>query len=158
MARSISSPRMQPAPPRPRIEPGFTLIEVLVALFVIGMGLVAVIAVAARSGEVDSQLQQQTFASWVASNQIERMRLSPKWPAIGESNGKVTLAGEDWQWKATVVKTQDPDLRRVTISVATSEKPDDSVTKLIGFLGRPLGKPIGLPGAGQPQPPKGGGE
>lgn len=151
---------MQPAVQRQRIEPGFTLIEVLVALFVIGMGLVAVIAVAARSGQVDSQLQQQTFASWVATNQLERMRLSPKWPAIGDSNGKITLAGEDWHWKATVVKTQDPDLRRVTISVATNENPHDSVTKLIGFLGRPLSKPIGLPGTGgntQPHPPKGGG-
>ena len=151
---------MLPAPRRPRTEPGFTLIEVLVALAVIAIGLVAVIAVAARSGRVDSELQQQTFASWVASNQIERMLLSPKWPAVGDSNGKITLAGQDWEWKATVAKTQDPDLRRVTISVATEENPDDSVTKLIGFLGRPLSKPVGLPGSGgskQPHPPKGGG-
>ncbi len=67
---------MQPAPQRQRIESGFTLIEVLVALAVIAIGLVAVLAVAARSGRVDSELQQQTFAAWVANNQLERMRLS----------------------------------------------------------------------------------
>jgi len=150
---------MRPAPQRLRTEPGFTLIEVLVALAVIAIGLVAVLAVAARSGRVDSELQQQTFAAWVASNQLERMRLSPQWPDIGESDGKVTLADEDWEWKATVAKTQDPDLRRVTISVATADAPDDSVTQLLGFLGRPLSKPTGLPSPGnqQPHPPKSGG-
>jgi len=150
---------MQPAPPRQRIESGFTLIEVLVALAVIAIGLVAVLAVAARSGRVDSDLQQQTFAAWVASNQLERMRLSPKWPDIGESDGKVTLADQDWKWKATVVKTQDADLRRVTISVATADAPDDPVTRLLGFLGRSLSKPVGLPSPGnqQPHPPKTGG-
>ena len=143
---------MQPAPPRPEIERGFTLIEVLVALAVIAIGLVAVLTVAARSGRVDFELQQRTFAAWVASNQMERMRLTPTWPSIGTRDGKVTLAGRDWHWKAIVAKTADPDLRRVTISVATAAAPDDSITQLLGFLGRPLSKPVGLPGSGAARP------
>jgi general secretion pathway protein I len=143
---------MQPVPLRPEIERGFTLIEVLVALAVIAIGLVAVLTVAARSGRVDFELQQRTFAAWVASNQIERMRLTPTWPSIGTSDGKVTLAGRDWHWKAIVAKTADPDLRRITISVATAAAPDDSITQLLGFLGRPLSKPVGLPGSGAARP------
>lgn len=137
-------------------ESGFTLVEVLVALAVIAIGLVAVLAVAARSGSVDSELQQRTFAAWVASNQLERMRLQPKWPSIGDSDGTITLAGQDWHWKATVDKTEDPDLRRVTISVATADAPTDPVTQMLGFLGRSSDQPPGLPGAGgsQPHPPK----
>ncbi len=149
---------MQPAPLHPKIERGFTLIEVLVALAVIAIGLVAVLAVAARSGRVDFELQQRTFAAWVASNQIERMRLAATWPSIGTRDGKVTLADRDWHWKAIVAKTADPDLRRVTMSVATAAAPNDSITQLLGFLGRPLSKPIGLPGAGvvRHNPRKGG--
>lgn len=153
---------MRPAPKRLRTEPGFTLVEVLVALAVIAIGLVAVLAVAARSGRVDSELQQQTFAAWVASNQIERMRLQPKWPSVGDSDGTVTLAGQKWHWKATVANTQDPDLRRVTMSVATDDAQDEPVTQMLGFLGRKTGgTPPGLPSPGgdqnQPHPPKNGG-
>lgn len=150
---------MLPAPPRRRTEPGFTLIEVLVALAVIAIGLVAVLAVAGRSGRVDSELQQQTFASWVAGNEIEHMRLAPKWPAIGDSNGDVTLAGQKWHWKATVAKTEDPDLRRVTVSVATEDDQDNPVTQLTGFLGKTTGAPTALPtpGGNQPHSPKDGG-
>lgn len=149
---------MLPVSPHRRLERGFTLIEVLVALAVIAIGLVAVLAVAARSGRVDSSLQQRTFAAWVASNQLERMRLATKWPGLGTSDGKVTLAGQEWHWKATVAKTEDPDLRRVTLSVATESTPDDPVTRLLGFIGKPLSKPPGLPGSGtgQTHPDKGG--
>lgn len=142
---------MLPAPPHRRIETGFTLIEVLVALAVIAIGLVAVLAVAARSGRVDSNLQQRTFAAWVASNQIERMRLASKWPGLGTSDGKITLADQKWHWKAKVAKTEDPDLRRVTLSVATEAKPDDPVTRLLGFIGRPSSEPPSLPGSGSDQ-------
>lgn len=139
---------MLPVPPHRRIERGFTLIEVLVALAVIAIGLVAVLAVAARSGRVDFELQQRTFAAWVASNQMERMRLATSWPGIGSSDGKITLADQHWHWKATVEKTEDPDLRRVTLSVAPEDKPDDPVTRLLGFLGRPPSKPPSLPDTG----------
>ena len=145
MARSISNHRMQTRPARHnRTERGFTLIEVLVALAIIAIGRAAVVAVAARSGLVDANLQQRTFAAWVATNQMTRMRLATQWPDLGTQDGKVTLASQQWHWKATVVKTQDPDLRRVTIDVATEAKPDDSVTELIGFIGKPLPKPQNL--------------
>ena len=139
---------------RNRTEHGFTLIEVLVALAIIAIGLAAVVAVAARSGFIDANLQQRTFAAWVATNRMTRLRLDSQWPDLGTQDGKVTLADQQWHWKATVVKTQDPDLRRVTIDVATADKPDDTVTELIGFIGKPLPKPQGLPAIGGGSSPK----
>lgn len=145
---------------RPRTDSGFTLIEVLVALAVIAIGLAGVVAVAIRSGRVDASLQQRSFAGWVASNQMVRLRLQPNWPDLGTEDGKVTLARQKWHWKVTVAKTPDPDLRRVTLEVATAAKPDDPVTTLIGFIGKPLPKPQGVPTPGGPNaqhPQKGGG-
>lgn len=139
---------MQRAAQPPIRSRGFTLIEVLVALAVIAIGLVAVLAVAARNGRIDAGLEQRTFAAWVAENQLERMRLATTWPGIGESDGKVELADQHWHWKAKVEKTQDPDLRRVTLSVSIENAQDKPITRLIGFIGRPLSKPVGLPGAG----------
>ena len=142
-----------------RTELGFTLIEVVVALAIIAIGLAAVVAVAARSGRIDAELQQRTFAAWVASNRMTQFRLDEHWPDLGTQDGKVKLADQQWHWKATVKKTQDPDLRRVRIDVATAAKPDDTVTELLGFIGKPLPKPQINPAAGNTtlhHPDKGG--
>jgi len=163
MARSISNPRMLIRPGhRSRTEFGFTLIEVVVALAIIAIGLAAVVAIAARSGRIDADLQQRTFAAWVATNRMTRLRIDQHWPDLGTQDGKVKLADQQWHWKATVVKTQDPDLRRVTIDVGTPSKPDETVTELIGFIGKPLPKPTqqSKPGNGNlnhPDKGKGGG-
>ncbi|HYW75204.1 MAG TPA: type II secretion system minor pseudopilin GspI [Gammaproteobacteria bacterium] len=145
-----------------RTESGFTLIEVVIALAIIAIGLTAVVAIAARSGRVDASLQQRTFAAWVATNRMTRLRTDSHWPDLGTQDGKVKLADQKWHWKATVKKTQDPDLRRVTIDVSTADKPDDSVTELIGFIGKPLPKPKNGPMSGNgnlkhPDKGKGGG-
>jgi len=131
-----------------RIEFGFTLIEVVIALAIIAIGLAAVVAVAARSGRIDAGLQQRSFAAWVASNRMTRFRLDKHWPDLGTQDGKVKLADQQWHWKATVKKTQDPDLRRVRIEVATAAKPDETITELLGFIGKPLPKPQSNPGVG----------
>lgn len=131
--------------PQPRTERGFTLIEVLIALAVIAIGLLAVLAVVARSGEVASSLQNHTFAQWVAQNHLTELRLSPKWPDVGESDGDVTFARRKWHWHTTVADTADQDLRRATVAVALADSPKDPVTQLIGFIGRPSTTAAGLP-------------
>lgn len=123
------------------------MIEVLVALAVIAIGLLAVLAVAARSGQVGSDLQNHTFAQWIAQNRLTELRLSPKWPDVGESDDDVTFAGRKWHWHATVEGTPDSDLRRVTVAVALADSPDDPITQLIGFVGKPNSNPAGLPPA-----------
>ncbi len=138
----IRNPLKRSIPPR-----GFTLIEVLVALAVIAIGLLAVLAVASQGTRVSSELQQRNFANWVAQNEIARLHLNPKWPDLGDSNDDVEMATQKWHWEATVEKTQDPDLRRVTIVVSLASDPDQPVTKMIAFIGRPPPEPVALPTA-----------
>ncbi len=138
-----------------RVKPAFTLIEVLVALVVIAIGLLAVLSVAARSVRVGEYLQDRVFGSWVAQNEITRLRLTPKWPAVGESNGEVLFASRKWNWQAKIEGTPDPDLRRVTVSIALAANPKQTVTRLIGFIARPNVQPVKLPTpatVGRPQP------
>lgn len=120
-----------------RIDSGFTLIEVLVALVVIAIGLLAILAVAARSIRVASGLQERVFASWVAGNEITRLRLEPDWPPIGQSNGHVTMAHFHWIWRSSVSGTGVRDLRRVTVRVSRANQPGDTLSHITGFIGRP---------------------
>lgn len=157
MVKSTFTLREIMYPPLLRVKPAFTLIEVLVALVVIAIGLLAILSVAARSIQVGGDLQNRVFGSWVAQNEIIRLRLAPKWPAVGKSNGEVLFANRKWNWRAKIEGTPDPGLRRVTVSISLAATPKQTVTRLIGFIGRPNAQPVKLPtpattGRAQPGP------
>jgi general secretion pathway protein I len=115
---------------------GFTLIEVLVALAVVSMAMLAVIGSAGQSTRTVAALRDRTFAEWVAANRLTELRLAPDWPALGDSDGDSQLAGEQWHWKVHVKKTADPDLRRIEIDVAHKDTPDSTVESLVGFIAK----------------------
>lgn len=131
--------------PQQRAEHGFTLIEVLIALAVIGIGLLAVLAVAAKSARVAADIQDRAFADWVAENHIAELRLSEQWPQVGDSDGDTKLAGRKWHWKTTVDATPDKDLRRATVTVAAADRPDDELARFVAFIGKPMAVPAGPP-------------
>jgi general secretion pathway protein I len=110
-------------------ECGFTLLEVMVALAVLAIALGAIIKAAGTSSGDIGYLRDRTLASWVALNQINRLRLARKWPDEGNHKGTVEMAGREWQWELQVNNTPNKDLRRLDIAVYG----DDSEMTLAEF-------------------------
>ena len=122
---------------------GFTLIEMLIAIAIIGvMGA----AISTAVGGVANQtrgLEQRTVASWIASNHLARMRMLQRRDAqpLAEGTKQTRLVFADRQWEVeTEIKTTDhPWVRRVEVSVF--EATDDEgrqgpYGQLSGFLGQ----------------------
>lgn len=136
---------------------GFTLLEVLVALAVLAIAMSAIIRAATQSIETAAVLREQTFASWVALNQINQLLLDAKpWPTEGNRTGKVNLAGRAWRWEARFAKTEDPDLRRLAMTVRAAENSPE-LSQLMAFKAvppkePPPAKPLD-PAGRQPAPP-----
>ncbi|MGH8283553.1 MAG: type II secretion system minor pseudopilin GspI [Gammaproteobacteria bacterium] len=116
---------------------GFTLIEVLIALAVLAIGMIAVISTAGTSTRQAAELRDDSFAHWVAMNELTTLRLAAAWPDVGVQKGDAEMAGQKWHWQATVAKTSDPDLLRVDIDVSSALTPDAVASGLTGFIGRP---------------------
>lgn len=116
-------------------QAGFTLIEVLIALAVIAIGLVAVIAVAGKSEQTQAGLEARTFAHWIAENRAMMIRVAPSWPSIGSSHGTTQFADQQWDWTIQTTSTADKDLRRVTIRVAQAAHPKDYLVTMQAFVG-----------------------
>ena len=121
----------------PRRQRGFTLLEVMVALVIVALGLMAAFGQVNQSLTVASRLREKTLANWVAVNQMTRLRLLGEFPAIGTRSDEVEMARTTWRYTIKVVKTPLAALRRVDISIAFGDRPDAVVTTLTGFLGRP---------------------
>jgi len=72
---------------------GFTLLEVLIALAVLAIGMIAVIGTAGTSTRTAAELKEETFAHWVAMNELASLRLSANWPSLGTLKATPTWRG-----------------------------------------------------------------
>lgn len=114
--------------------PGFTLIEVLVALVVIGIAMAA--AVRATMGVTDGsmELKRHLAAGWVAQNRISSLTARNDFPAIGSSEGTELQAGLLFTWRQDVSETPNRAFRRVEVKVFTGEQRQHADTVLIGYI------------------------
>jgi general secretion pathway protein I len=133
---------------------GFTLIEVLVALFIVALGMVAMFK--ALSGAADNaiQMRERTFAAWVAFNQLATERLKAGTSVTATQEHDVEFAGSRWHWLQTVEEMQLPGVKRITIQVrhadddkaSAASKQGDAAGKywlatVVGFRGDAVQSP-----------------
>ncbi|MFB9136334.1 type II secretion system minor pseudopilin GspI [Vibrio olivae] len=105
---------------------GMTLLEVLVALAIFATAAIAIIRSVSQHVNTLSYLEEKTFASMVADNRMALVMLSDG--KVTAQKGKQSLAGQEWYWQETPVKTASDLLQAFTVSVASSEKGTPIIT------------------------------
>lgn len=123
---------------------GFTLLEVLVALAVAGVGLAGVIKVAGSNAYNAQHLQNKTIAQWVALNRIAELRATNQFPTVGKAKGDAEMADRKWYWHQTTKAAPIPlpdiqkSLRQVEIDVYVDEDhKTGSLTTVTTFIAQP---------------------
>ncbi|MFC0119989.1 type II secretion system minor pseudopilin GspI [Pseudoalteromonas xiamenensis] len=101
---------------------GFTLLEVMVALSICALAGIAAMQATGQHIVHVSSIESQTYASWVAENQLALLKAGTesKAPKNGEK-GDEELAGIKWYWQQVVAPTEAPDFVKVTINVYSDE-------------------------------------
>ncbi|MBD3768225.1 MAG: prepilin-type N-terminal cleavage/methylation domain-containing protein [Gammaproteobacteria bacterium] len=112
---SVTMPRVKR---RRRQESGFSLIEVLIALIVVAIALLALMEGMGAIIHTQSQLRQQAQAQQVAWQQWQSLRLGG-----GYKNEKLTVVHGEQSWQVTseFTDTDFPGTRQVTIRVLPSD-------------------------------------
>lgn len=102
-------------------ERGFTLIEVLVALGIVAIALVAGLQ-ATMALTNNAQRQSDVLLAQVcAENELVRLRLVRQLPAIGEAGFPCQQAGRAFTGSLSVSPTPNPNFRRVVARVLDGE-------------------------------------
>lgn len=115
---------------------GFTLVEVVVALAIVAIGMLAVFKTIGDTVHNVTDLRDRTFATWIADNRITEIRISGEMPSVEETAGEVEFAGRRWHWVTKVSQTQVQGLRRIDVTVRRDADPEDaSLIALAGFVG-----------------------
>ncbi|MEL0606309.1 MULTISPECIES: type II secretion system minor pseudopilin GspI [Pseudoalteromonas] len=120
-----------------RLNKGFTLLEVLVALSICAMAGIAAMQATGEHINHLTTLEEQTYASWVAENVLVEQRSKGKdWQAKNGARGSEVMAGVEWFWKQEIAKTADKSFVKVTINVFSDEKYEQSVYELSTYLNK----------------------
>ncbi|WP_439134709.1 type II secretion system minor pseudopilin GspI [Pseudomaricurvus sp.] len=115
---------------------GFTLLEVLIALSIFAICASTLLQQSGRSVRHAAYLETRTQASWIAENELERLRLNEQFSPVGKQEKEVTFANRKWLVSQDITNTNNKDLRKAVIEVRDGDSQRATSFKLTGFLGR----------------------
>lgn len=117
-----------------RKKDGFTLIECLVALFIVAVVLAsATRAIGLIISDVHDSFMREV-ATWVAENEFNQLYINQQYPDVGTVKKSLTSAGIKFNVVEVVSSTPNPYFRRVEISVSETNNPDYTIFKTINFI------------------------
>lgn len=118
---------------------GFTLVEVLVALAIISIALLAALRVAGEGTNSVGELRGRLLAGWVAENLLAEQRARGDWPSPGILSGTQRQGGIDFVWREEVIATPNSAFRRVDVRVFAAPEGSRALSHITGFVVRPPG-------------------
>ena len=118
---------------------GFTLVEVLVALAIIAIALLAALRVASEGTTSVGELRARLLAGWVAENLLAEQRARGEWPSLGIRRGTQSQGGIDFTWREEVIATPNTTFRRADIHVFAAPGEAHALAHLVGFVVNPPG-------------------
>lgn len=118
-------------------QSGFTLVEVLVAFFVLALAVAATTRMTFGSIDTAGQLRTRLLADWVAQDRLEESRAMREWPAIGVREGDAEQAGVSFHWREVVAPTATRQFRRVEITVTAKSDLETVLARLLVTIGDP---------------------
>jgi general secretion pathway protein I len=109
---------------------GFTLLEVLVALVIVGTALGASLRAVGSLTQNSDALRIAMLATWSAENRLVQMRLAGAMPAPGKRSVVCSQAEVELTCVEGVVATPNARIRRVDVNVYDRRQPERALATI----------------------------
>ena len=114
-------------------QAGFTLIEVMIALLIVSVGVVAVIDATNKYTVAQVELEKKVLAGWVASNALAIARFDSLTGRIKQGSTRSTVEMGGHKWRATV-RSEETDVERVFLVTVEVRLEDDASKRVVSSL------------------------
>ncbi len=113
-------------------ERGFTLVEVLVALTIVSVALMAALRAVGVLTLGSEELRARTLAQWSAENRLAQMRVQREFPNVGSNRYDCAQGAVALECVEEIFATPNASFRRVELTV---HDPADGhrLARLVGF-------------------------
>ncbi len=115
-------------------QSAFTLIEVMVALAIVSIALLAALRTAGQGTASVGELRMRLFAGWVAENVLAEHRARRDWLPLGVQRGSQYQSGVEFRWREDVTALPNPAFRRIDVQVFAVTDESHSLARLSGVL------------------------
>ena len=127
--RALLQPDTEPAPCGLRSHVGFTLLEVLVAVAILAIAMVAILKANVQNLDALNESRESTMASLLAAGKLAEIEaMGPAdW---AEFQGDFGEDHPDYTWEVETARTEAEGLMRVVVTVMRSGGEDEPVVRL----------------------------
>lgn len=115
---------------RQGLSQGFTLLEVLVALVIIGTALAASLRAVGSLTQNSSDLRAAMMATWSAENRLTQIRLAHEWPPLGRRDFSCAQAELPLRCEEQIYPTPNPAFRRAEVAVVDERQASRRIVML----------------------------
>lgn len=115
-----------------RLARGFTLVEVLVALAIVAIALMAGLQATSALTRHAQRQSDMVLAQLCAENELVRIRLLRQMPDVGDTRVTCEQAGRSLTVALGVRPTPNPNFRRVDARVLDGDSPIWRLTTVVG--------------------------
>jgi general secretion pathway protein I len=119
-------------------QTGFTLLEVLVALVIVGTALGASLRAVGNLTVNSSALRASAMGAWAAENSLINIRLSKIWPEVGTHTVDCPQDELQLTCEEVVTASGNPNFRRVEVNVFDAQDPARRVAHLVQVVSNGL--------------------
>lgn len=113
---------------------GFTLLEVMIALAILGIALVSVLALGNRSIEVNSRLERITQATLLAQGKMTEVEVQSRGQDLLATEGAFATPFDDYRWQLSFEDTPLPSVRMVTVTVLWGDEKKNEAVDVTSFI------------------------
>ena len=113
---------------------GFTLIEILIAVAILGVALAATSRAASLATDSALETRQRLLATWAAQNRVAELRARRIFPSATTTRLTTEQAGLALVIDEVVTETPNPGIRKVDLAVAATRAPERVITRLTAYV------------------------
>jgi general secretion pathway protein I len=115
----------------------FTLLEIMVAMAIIGIALIALLSLGNRSIAIHSRLQHLTQATLLAQQKMAESELEARrvgGAKLADDDGVFAEPFSNYRWRITISGTPLPAVQMVTVTVLWGQEERNESVDITSFL------------------------